>query len=342
MNRYAIQSDVDLTALNTFGLAANARHFLPIEYPEQLQALLRSRPQGPFRILGGGSNVLITRDIEDELLLWNGIKGRTVLNESEREAVIEIGGGENWHSTVQWCLDQGFGGLENLSLIPGTVGAAPIQNIGAYGVELNNILEEVEVLHLQTNKLSWMAADDCAFGYRDSIFKHELKGKVFITRVRLKAHKDIHRVATSYGAIRQELNAMGVTKRPTISTVSQAVIRIRQSKLPDPRLLGNAGSFFKNPQVPDTFARALSREFSDMPCYPLPDGQTKIPAAWLIEQCGWKGKRIGQTGAHKQQALVLVNYGGASGREVLALSKKIMASVSEKFGISLEREINVW
>jgi UDP-N-acetylmuramate dehydrogenase len=249
------------------------------------------------------------------------------------------GAGEVWHDLVLYAISNGWGGIENLALIPGTVGAAPIQNIGAYGVEVKSTVTEVEVWHWEGVELQTFSNEECRFGYRDSIFKHELKDRVVITAVTFKLAKrpELH---LDYGAIRDELAAMVAT--PSVQTVAQAVINIRRSKLPDPAVIGNAGSFFKNPTIPKTDFEALKAEFWAIPSFPAGEGLVKVPAGWLIEQCGWKGYRCGDAGVHAKQALVLVNYGGATGEEILQLSTDVMKSVKEKFGITLEREVQVW
>lgn len=333
-----LKKDHDLSPFHTFGLDARTAFFVEASSEEELrQALSLSHP--PILFLGGGSNMLFTRD-------WPGtvihimLKGREIVSENEKTAIIAAGAGENWHALVQWTLDQDLGGLENLSLIPGSVGAAPIQNIGAYGVELTDVFDHLEAVDLQTGETCLFDREACRFGYRDSIFKNDLKGRFVITKVFLRLQKDPV-VQTGYGAIRDTLAQMGV-EHPTIRDVSRAVVSIRQSKLPDPGVLGNAGSFFKNPGVSETELKRLLEMFPGIVHYPLAGGGAKIPAGWLIEQCGWKGKRVGNTGCHAQQALVLVNYGGATGEEIWQHAQRVAKSVQEKFGIELNPEVNVF
>jgi UDP-N-acetylmuramate dehydrogenase len=323
---------------HTFGLQVSAAYFAEAETLEELRECLASCPS-PVLLLGGGSNMLFTRDWPGTVIHMR-LKGKEVVLENDKEAVVAAGAGENWHQLVLWTLDQNLGGLENLSLIPGSVGAAPIQNIGAYGVELTDVFERLEALDLQTGELHTFDREACRFGYRDSVFKNELKGSYAITKVYLRLKKD-PQVNTSYGAIRDTLKEMGV-ENPTIRDVSRAVVSIRQSKLPDPAVLGNAGSFFKNPEVPAAELERLLKAFPGIVHYPLSNGGAKIPAGWLIEQCGWKGKRVGNTGCHAQQALVIVNYGGATGEEIWQHAQRVRQSVMEKFGVELTPEVNVF
>ncbi len=292
----------------------------------------------PFHVLGGGSNVLLTGPISGTVIL-NRIQGITTLREDADAVCLRVGAGEVWHDLVLYAISNNLGGIENLALIPGTVGAAPIQNIGAYGAEVKDVITEVEAWDMEDNTLETFRNADCNFGYRDSIFKHELKGKVVITSVtfRLSKHPTLH---TEYGAIRDELQTMNA--QPSVQSIAQAVINIRQSKLPDPAQIGNAGSFFKNPTISQEAFRAIQQRFPTIPSYPAPDGLVKVPAGWLIEQSGWKGYREGDAGVHARQALVLVNYGSATGRDIWELSDKVLASVQSKFGIELEREVQVW
>lgn len=332
-----IQSNISLKDLNTFGLDALAAHYADVFREEDLVEAVR-QPIRPLRVLGGGSNVVFTGDL-DGLLLHIRIPGLEVVSEDDSTALVAAGAGENWHRFVCWTLEQNLGGLENLSLIPGSVGAAPIQNIGAYGVELKDYFEKLEAIHLGTGEKFLFNRETCQFGYRDSVFKRELRGQFAIVRVYFRLYKQ-HTLHTSYGAVREILAEMGIAD-PTIRDVSRAVIHIRRSKLPDPAILGNAGSFFKNPEVGAEKLKQLLEMFPDMPQYPLSDGGAKIPAGWLIERCGWKGKRMGEVGAHEKQALVLVNYGRATGREVLDYANQVVQSVAETFGIRLEREVNL-
>jgi len=327
-----------LRAYNTFRVEARASRLARVTDAESLQLFFRDYAD-PVFILGGGSNLLFTRDI-DLLVLKNEIRGIAIAEESEDTAIVQIGGGESWHAFVCWALDHNLGGVENLSLIPGTVGAAPIQNIGAYGQELREVFHKLRAVELATGELRTFYSADCRFGYRDSIFKRELRGKYFITHVFLRLHKPPHRLNLRYGAITQTLERMGI-EHPTIRDLSRAVVRIRNSKLPQPEVLGNSGSFFKNPLASPEKLEALRSHYPDIPSYPAEKGRVKIPAGWLIEKAGWKGYRQGPVGCYEKQALVLVNHGGAAGGQLLALAKRIEASVREQFGIALEREVNV-
>lgn len=327
-----------LAAYNSFGLDIKANRYLAIRSEEELQAAI-PHLERPYMVLGGGSNILFTGDPK-AIILHNQIKGKEVVFEDEDKVIVRIGGGENWHQFVLWSLSNNWGGLENLSLIPGTVGASPIQNIGAYGVELKDVFHSLEAIDLQSGRTRYFKPEDCRFGYRSSIFKTRYKGKLLISRVLIRLSKKAHRIHTEYGAIRDTLAKKGI-ETPTIQDISKAVIDIRQSKLPDPQVLGNAGSFFKNPEIEAEVFEALHTRFPDLVYYPLPDGRYKIPAGWLIDQCGWKGKRVGDVGCYKHQALVIVNYGGATGAEVIALAEEIIASVGDKYGIRLEPEVNI-
>lgn len=334
------QKHVSLRPFNTFGIEAEARHYCEIHSVSDLQAIARQQGDEPMHILGGGSNVLLTGPVQGRVLHIR-IPGRRIEAVSGNTALVAAGAGENWHDFVQWCLAQSLGGLENLSLIPGSVGASPIQNIGAYGVELKDVFHSLEAVRLSDGELVTMDAADCAFGYRDSFFKREGKNRYAIVKVYFQLTTSEHRLRLDYGAIRDTLKDMNIA-HPDIHDISRAVIQIRQSKLPDPALIGNAGSFFKNPETEaDTWQR-LSELHPGIPHFPLPDGRVKIPAGWLIEQCGWKGFREGDAGCYNKQALVLVNYGQATGQEILALARRIAASVQERFGIVIEPEVNVW
>ncbi len=336
-----LATQISLRPHHTFGVEASARWWKTVRSEtDALEFLMDNAGHlGPLLVLGGGSNVLFLHDFPG-LVLQNDIRGKEVVKENETTVWLKVGAGENWHELVQSCLEHDWGGLENLSLIPGRVGAAPIQNIGAYGVELEEVFEQLEALHLQTGQIHVFSRGACQFGYRDSVFKRQLKGQYLITRVVLRLTKKTHQLRVGYGALEQELASAGVTE-PGIREVSEAVIRIRRSKLPDPAELGNAGSFFKNPVISATRFEALQRAFSHVPHYPQADGQQKVPAAWLIDTCGWKGVRRGNCGVHPRQALVLVNYGGATGAEIWALAQEIRASVADRFGVELESEVNV-
>lgn len=334
-----IHSNYSLKAHNTFGIEAKAEKFVAIKQLADLREALALSIK-PVYLLGGGSNLLLTQNLKG-LVIKNEIKGKAIVRRFKKSVYVEVGAGENWHEFVMWCIEKDLGGVENLSLIPGTVGAAPIQNIGAYGVELMDCFHALEALNLETGKLQRFRKKDCQFAYRESIFKKDLKGKYCITKVWLKLSIGMHKIRTKYGAILKELEQQNIVK-PNIRDVSEAVIQIRSTKLPDPAKLGNSGSFFKNPVIPQQQFTALQKRFPAIIFYQLSDQQVKIPAGWLIEQCGWKGKKVGQTGAHRNQALVLVNYGKATGQEVLQLAKDIQQSVLEKFGVQLNREVNAW
>jgi UDP-N-acetylmuramate dehydrogenase len=334
-----IQKNIPLRPYNSFHLDVNAREFLLVTNTDQLQQVFEERGHDVSLILGGGSNVLLTRDVEG-LVLKIEIGGMDEVKEDESHVYVKVGAGESWHGFVQYAIQRNWGGLENLSLIPGNVGAAPIQNIGAYGVELKDVFYELEAYDRREKKIYGFGLNDCQFGYRDSLFKSGQKGRYIILNVTFVLNKNPV-LNTHYGAIREELKKMHITT-PSIQDVSEAVIHIRRSKLPDPEVIGNAGSFFKNPVVDQELFLRLTKKYPDMPAYPHEDLSVKLAAGWLIEQCGWKGYRKGDAGVHKDQALVLVNYGNASGTEILNLSKKIQASVLKKFGVTLEREVNVF
>lgn len=336
-----VQEHISLRHLNTFGIDARARYFAEIGDLISLQELIGTPIFQKQRrlILGGGSNILFTGDF-DGLVMLNRMPGIRIVEQSAAAVVVEAAAGEVWHSFVTHCIGQGWGGIENLSLIPGTVGAAPIQNIGAYGVELKSVLEWVDGVDLLTGKPRRLKRDECQFGYRDSTFKHTLRENFFISSITLRLTRNNHRLDTRYGAIQEVLEQRKI-KTPTVKDISDAVIFIRQSKLPDPVVIGNAGSFFKNPTVPQSLANSLRERHPKIPTYPVDNQNVKIPAGWLIEQCGWKGKKVGNAAVHEHQALVLVNLGGASGQEILSLSEKILASVREKFDINLTTEVNI-
>lgn len=336
-----IQKNVSLKSFNTFGINVKTAYFYEVKTVEELMVFLQENKKvlyEPLLILGGGSNLLFTKDFPG-IVLKNNIRGIEVIREDEDNAWVQVGAGENWHTFVLHCIGLGYGGIENLSLIPGTVGAAPMQNIGAYGVEIKDVFEQLEAIHIETGELSYFTNDDCRFGYRESVFKNIYKDKFIITSVTLRLSKRPV-INTSYGAIEQTLQSMGITS-PGIQDVSNAVIHIRQSKLPDPAAIGNAGSFFKNPVIEKTVYENLKAEYPEIPGYEVSPHEMKIPAGWLIEQCGWKGKRFGDVGVHKNQALVLVNYGNAAGEAVKELAFKIRDSVIEQFGIELNPEVNM-
>jgi UDP-N-acetylmuramate dehydrogenase len=330
-----------LKHLNTFGFDVWAENYLAIEQPEELLTLFQEGDfqKQPWAILGGGSNITFTQNFKG-LLLHNRIKGKRVVSQSNETIVVEFGGGENWHDSVLYTLENGWGGLENLSLIPGTVGASPIQNIGAYGVEIKDCFYSLTAFHIPTGEFHTINKEDCAFGYRDSVFKREKKGQYFITSVRFTLSTQPV-IKTQYGDIQATLDGWGISQ-PDIRDISKAVIHIRQSKLPNPAEIGNCGSFFKNPVVDSRIIPALQEKYPDLKTFPAGEGLTKVPAGWLIEKGGWKGFKRGAIGVHAKQALVLVNYGGGTGAEIIALAKEIQADILQKFGISLEMEVNAW
>ncbi|GAB3817190.1 UDP-N-acetylmuramate dehydrogenase [Pontibacter rugosus] len=335
-----LEHNFPLKPYNTFGMDVKAKLFARFTTVQELQELLQMPEvqQEPKLILGGGSNLLLTQDYEG-IVLQNAIKGIEVVQETEQHILVKAGGAEVWHEFVLYTLQQNLGGVENLSLIPGSVGAAPLQNIGAYGVELKDVFHELEAVQIESGELHTFDSDACKFGYRESVFKNELKGQYIVTHVTFRLHKE-HKLNTSYGAIQTTLEEMQV-QQPSIKDVSAAVCHIRQSKLPNPKEIGNAGSFFKNPEIPLAQYQALQQQFPEIPSYPVSDTHVKVPAGWLIEQCGWKGKVIQNYGVHKNQALVLVNYGGASGEHIRQLAYDIIGSVEDKFGISLSPEVNI-
>ncbi|APX99456.1 UDP-N-acetylmuramate dehydrogenase [Lacinutrix venerupis] len=334
-----IQHNISLKKFNTFGIEVNARYFISVNTLAELIEVLKVKDYPKKLILGGGSNMLLTKDVE-ALVIHINLKGITIVKEDTNHAIITANAGENWHEFVLWCLSNNFGGLENMSLIPGNVGTSPIQNIGAYGIELKDNFISCEALNLENLKIESFNNKDCNFGYRNSIFKNEVKGKYIITSVTFKLTKTNHQLHTNYGAITSQLENMGITT-PTIQDVSNAVIAIRQSKLPDPKEIGNSGSFFKNPIISTKAFNQLKTNFPEAPSYPISKTEVKVPAGWLIETAGFKGKTFGNYGVHKKQALVLVNYGGAKGQEILELSKLIQKTIYRIFNISIEAEVNI-
>ncbi len=336
-----IQENYSLKNHNTFGVEVSAKYFAEIKSLDQLTQILRNTSVQKFKMLflGGGSNVLFTQDFDGVVLQLN-LKGISEKIINDNEVLVTSQAGENWHEFVQFCLDKDYGGLENLSLIPGNVGTSPMQNIGAYGTEIKDTFISCKVLNLETLVVEEFNHEKCNFGYRESIFKREAKGKYVILEVTFKLTRKDHLIKTEYGAIQSELKNLGI-ENPTIQEVSEAVINIRQSKLPDPKVIGNAGSFFKNPSIPITQFLEVQKRDPEMPNYPQGD-LVKVPAGWLIEQCGWKGKQIGNVASHELQSLVIVNKTGlASGKEIYDFSSMIIESVKEKFGIELEREVNI-
>lgn len=337
-----ILENYDITPLNTFGVKAQARYFTQISSVQQLVELeaLKNKKQGPssFLCLGEGSNVLFTQNYPD-LVLKIEIGGVEVIKETDQSVQLKVGAGENWHQFVLNCIHRGWGGIENLSLIPGTVGAAPIQNIGAYGVEVKDVIDGVEFYDVKKKQIKLFMKDQCEFSYRDSIFKKQGRGQWIITAVYFCLSKK-PQVNTSYGVIQTELQKKNISQ-PTIKDLSDVVIEIRRSKLPDPKLIGNAGSFFKNPIITKEQFSRLKKLFPEIAAYPESIRQVKVAAGWLIDQCGLKGWRQETCGIHAQQALVLVNYGGATGSEILRLAEFVQSKVLEKFQVSLETEVQI-
>lgn len=334
-----IREHYPLQSLNTFGIAAEARYFAEPKSDSELHELLVWRRQNnlPLLVLGGGSNLVFVGDFPG-LVLKPSLCGIRVLEENSDSVLVEAGAGEVWHDFVQYTLTQGWFGLENLSLIPGTVGAAPVQNIGAYGVELADRLESLEAVDIATGRVHEYLVNECRFAYRDSLFKQEESGRKIITRVCFRLSKKAD-LKIAYGDIRQELEANNIIE-PTAKQVAEAVIAIRQRKLPDPKIIGNVGSFFKNPVVSQSHYEQLKRDYPQMVSYPQLEG-VKLAAGWLIDQSGWKGKRVGAVGTYDKQALVLVNHGGASGTDVLHVAEQIQQDVLKKFGVALEMEPSV-
>jgi len=336
-----IQENVSLKPFNTFGVEASARYFSEVNSIEELIETLKfsNSHSLPLLFIGGGSNILLTKDFEGLAIQLN-LKGISEEIIDDNTVLVTAKSGENWHQFVMYCLDKNYGGLENLSLIPGNVGTSPMQNIGAYGTEIKDVFESCKVLNLETLEIEVFNLDQCRFGYRDSIFKQEGKGKYVILEVTFRLARKVHKIDVEYGAIKSELENFGINN-PTIQDVSKAVINIRQSKLPDPKVIGNAGSFFKNPTIPLSQFETLKLKFENIQGYPNGDF-VKVPAGWLIEQAGWKGKQIGNVASHKLQALVIINANGnATGKEIFDFSTEIINSVKEKFGIELEREVNI-
>ncbi len=332
-----IQNDISLKDFNTFGIDILAKEYISISTNEQLKNLLKTRKD--VFVLSGGSNMLLTKS-PDKLVVHLNSKGKEIQQLENGNVVVTVQAGENWHEFVLWCIEKGFGGLENLSLIPGNVGTCPIQNIGAYGTEVKDTITEVIAVEIATEKTVVFSNTACEFGYRNSIFKEAAKGKFIITAVSFELTQKDHNLNYSYGAIQTQLDARAI-ETPTIKDISDVVIAIRNSKLPNPKEIGNCGSFFKNPVVPKKLFDEIQKTNPDMPFYTVSENEIKIPAGWLIEKAGFKGKRFGNTGAHKNQALVLVNYGGATGEEVVRLATKIRKEITNMFGISLEVEVNI-
>ena len=346
----SIEKNISLKTYNSFAINTHTTYFASFNSVENLKELLNSYQQiknsyqNSILILGGGSNLLFTSDFYG-LIFKNEIKGIKIIKEDEHHIYVQAGAGENWHQFVLYCIQHNLAGVENLSLIPGNVGASPMQNIGAYGVEVKDVFHSLEAYHIKDKKIVTFTLNDCEFGYRESVFKRKYKDEFVILYVTYRLNRT-HEYKISYGAIGQELEKMGV-KDLSIQAVSQAVINIRSSKLPDPAVIGNAGSFFKNPEIGSHEFHELTRMFPGIVGYELPNGNVKLAAGWLIEQCGpsegvsWKGFRKGDAGCYEKQALVLVNYGNATGSEIFDLSKEILQSVKARFGVMLEREVNI-
>jgi UDP-N-acetylmuramate dehydrogenase len=336
-----IQQQVDLLPFNTFKIGAKASYFISIQSVQDLQELIKSVPfkKEKSLILGGGSNILLTGNFQG-LVVKVDIKGIEIISQDAETITLKAGAGERWHDLVLHCVGNDWGGIENLSLIPGTVGAAPIQNIGAYGVEVKEVIQYVEAVDLDSGHVRVFTNEECAFDYRESVFKQKLKGKYFISSVTLRLTKKNHRFTTSYGAIESTLKQRNV-ELLSVRAISDAVISIRQQKLPDPIITGNAGSFFKNPTISQQHYERLKLQHPEIPGYATVNQQVKVPAAWLIEQCGWKGKTFENIGVHPHQALVLVNYGGGTGEKIWDLAQQILSSVKEKFDVQLLPEVNV-
>ncbi|MDB4264220.1 UDP-N-acetylmuramate dehydrogenase [Flavobacteriaceae bacterium] len=331
-----LEENISLKKYNSFGIQAFSKKFFSLTETSQLKEVFEQSQGESIRVHGGGSNMLLTKDFEG-LTLVIATKGISIINENDASALVEVQAGENWHEFVLWCLKQNLGGVENLALIPGSVGASPIQNIGAYGVELKSVFHSCEVFEIENHCFKTFLNKECLFGYRDSIFKNKRKGMDIITSVRFKLQKAPHDLHVEYGDIQKYLEG----KKHSIQEVAKAVISIRKSKLPDPKEIGNSGSFFKNPILKKEHFERLFQKYSDLPHYPNPDGTIKVPAGWLIEKMGFKGIREGDAGVHTKQALVLVNYANATGMEILALAEKIQKMAKKEFDISLETEVNI-
>lgn len=334
-----MQKNFSLKNYNTFGIEAKAKQFIAVHSLAELKTVLEQNKLEKKFILGGGSNMLLTKNIE-ALVIHIDLKGKKIIAENEDFVWVESQAGETWHEFVLWTIDQNFGGLENMSLIPGNVGTTPVQNIGAYGTEIKDTFVSCEALSIANQETKKFIKDECHFGYRESIFKNEAKDKYVITSVVFKLTKRNHKINTSYGDITAELAKNNIIN-PTLKEVSNAVIAIRQSKLPDPKELGNSGSFFKNPILLKSDFEKIHEQFPEMKYYDISETEVKVPAGWLIEQAGFKGKRFGNAGIHKNQALVLVNYGNATGQEILNISKDIQETILNTFGIQIEAEVNV-
>lgn len=335
-----ILQNISLKPYNTFGIDVKAAHFISVNDVDELKSVLTLKKYTKHFIISGGSNMLFTKDV-DALVIHLNIKGINVISKIKESTIVTASAGENWHEFVLWALKHNLGGIENLSLIPGNVGTAPIQNIGAYGVELKDVFVKCLALHIPTQTIKTFTKQACNFDYRNSVFKQEAKGEYIIVEVTFKLSNKNHVLKTDYGAIKEELKTMQILK-PTIQEVSKAVINIRNSKLPDPKLIGNSGSFFKNPIISTHQLETLKLNFSKMPSYSVTKNTVKIPAGWLIEHAGFKGKRFGNYGVHKNQALVLVNYGGAKGDDIYKLAQLIQQTIKRIYNINLEAEVNIF
>lgn len=334
-----IQDNFSLKNHNTFGIEAKARQFVVVHSVEELKTLLKNHPNEKKFILGGGSNMLLTQDI-DALVIHIDLKGKKIIKEEEDFVWVESCAGENWHEFVLWTIGQDFGGLENMSLIPGNVGTTPVQNIGAYGTEIKDTFVSCEAMQISSQELKTFTKDECNFGYRESVFKQSIKDQYIITSVIFKLTKCNHKITISYGDIMKELEYKHI-QNPGLLDVSNAVIAIRQSKLPDPKELGNSGSFFKNPVISKEAFLKIQAQFPEIKFFEISDTEVKVPAGWLIENAGLKGYRKDDAGVHKNQALVIINYGNATGKELLELSKFVQKTVFDKYGIAIEAEVNV-
>lgn len=334
-----IQPNFSLKNYNTFGIEAKAKRFISVHNTIELKIILEQNKSEKKFILGGGSNMLLTQDI-DALVIHIDLKGKKIIKEDEDFVWVESQAGENWHEFVLWTINQNFGGLENMSLIPGNVGTTPVQNIGAYGTEIKDTFDSCQAINIENQEMRTFSQAECQFGYRESIFKNEVKDQYIITAVVFKLTKRNHKINVSYGDIKTELAKNNIIN-PTLIQVSNAVIAIRQSKLPDPKELGNSGSFFKNPILLKSDFEKIQLNFPEMKYYEISETEVKVPAGWLIEQAGFKGKRFGDAGIHKNQALVLVNYGNATGQEILNVSKTIQETIMNVFGIKIEAEVNI-
>lgn len=332
-------TDYSLKKYNTFGIEAKAKQFVAVHNLAELKTVLIEKKSQEKFILGGGSNMLLTKNI-DALVIHIDFKGIKIIEENDDSVWVESQAGENWHEFVLWTLEQNYGGLENMSLIPGNVGTTPVQNIGAYGTEIKDTFVSCDAIEIENQQIKTFNAAECNFGYRESVFKNELKNRYVITSVVFKLTKHKHKINTSYGDILAELAKNNIEK-PNLKDISNAVIAIRKSKLPDPKELGNSGSFFKNPILLKSDFEKIQHKFPEMKYFEISKTQVKVPAGWLIEQAGFKGKRFGDAGIHKNQALVLVNYGNATGQEILEVSKNIQETIFKIFGIHIEAEVNV-